>query len=84
MLQNVDCFIPDTKPAMILQVVPCRLCEAGAVRGVSMELKLLLCHKTAHCLPTLEMHPAAELQGWIEDNPWIRCMKMWVCVPGVL
>lgn len=44
-----------------------------------MELKL----KTAYFLHTLEMHPAAELQGSIEDNPWI-IMKMWVHLPGVL
>lgn len=50
-----------------------------------MELKLLLCHKAAaHCLHTPEMHPAAEFQGRVEDNPWIICMKMWVCLPGVL
>lgn len=75
--QNLDCFIPDIKPTVILAVVPCRFCEAGAVRRVSMELQLLLCHRTAHCLYTLEMYPAAELQWGLKITlPEVRASSV--------
>jgi len=71
----------------MLQGVPCRLCEAGAVSApvLPMEPELLLCRWRAQYLHTLAIHPAAELQGKKKkDNPWIIGMKVWFYLPGVL